>query len=490
MDPFRWLIMNNRTFTIFVVMALVTTFATTPLTSFLYPKWYQTKLDLWKRGKIDWDGNPTLPSDTSCDRTPESVDAQTAVRRVLVYLRLDGLPSLFKMIALLSDHTALPDPAPRKHHLLNHSDDPAAKSVDPATSFRHLRRPLQVHGLRLVELTERASSVMAVSEVDEYATRDPIVKSFRTFGDSNHVAVAGSLAVIPEHSFASTLLTRAEELSSDLILIPWSETGSMGEQQDLFVPRHWDYPFENRTFSAFVSEVLHTASSANVGILIDHSILASSHQPQSPSNDRLHRMLTRTSTGLSLQNGLEDYHAATALSSDSGHHIIVPFFGGADDIFAVRLALQLTQNEKVTVTIIHFQNTAPESSGAFSDLNSATENASFFFTSTRNSLPEALATRVVFEEQSINNTIPEEFSLLISRLGQTCKSQQARDTIEPQNIVIAGRGEAAYETALASFGTISLGVIDAVRRGDFCASLMVVQARKEVEDRDGLEMKK
>jgi Kef-type K+ transport system membrane component KefB len=34
-------ILSTRVFTMFVVMALVTTFATTPLASALYPGWYQ-----------------------------------------------------------------------------------------------------------------------------------------------------------------------------------------------------------------------------------------------------------------------------------------------------------------------------------------------------------------------------------------------------------------------------------------------------------------
>ena len=43
-------ILSTRTFTIFVVMALATTFATTPLTASLYPPLYQRKLEACKRG--------------------------------------------------------------------------------------------------------------------------------------------------------------------------------------------------------------------------------------------------------------------------------------------------------------------------------------------------------------------------------------------------------------------------------------------------------
>jgi len=44
-------------------MPLITTFATTPLTSALYPPWYQKKLESWKRGEIDWDGTRLTPDE-------------------------------------------------------------------------------------------------------------------------------------------------------------------------------------------------------------------------------------------------------------------------------------------------------------------------------------------------------------------------------------------------------------------------------------------
>ena len=74
-------------------MALVTTFATTPLTSMLYPPWYQKKLEAWKRGEIDWDtGLPIrggASEDTLVDREKHKV--KTDVQSLLVYLRLDNM---------------------------------------------------------------------------------------------------------------------------------------------------------------------------------------------------------------------------------------------------------------------------------------------------------------------------------------------------------------------------------------------------------------
>ncbi|KAK9448993.1 Cation/H+ exchanger [Limtongia smithiae] len=48
-------ILSERVFTMFVVMALVCTFVTTPVTKLVYPEWYQRKLALWRKGEISWD---------------------------------------------------------------------------------------------------------------------------------------------------------------------------------------------------------------------------------------------------------------------------------------------------------------------------------------------------------------------------------------------------------------------------------------------------
>ena len=58
-------ILSVRTFSMFVLMAILTTVATTPLTMWLYPPWYQHKLDLWKKGKIEWDGTPIIRDEDS-----------------------------------------------------------------------------------------------------------------------------------------------------------------------------------------------------------------------------------------------------------------------------------------------------------------------------------------------------------------------------------------------------------------------------------------
>lgn len=399
-------ILSTRTFTIFVVMALITTFATTPLTSLLYPESYQKKLDLWKRGKIDWDGNALVSDDNNdTDKDSLAVGDEMIVRKMLVYLRLDGLPSLSTFISLLSDHADAPRLDEKKHHLLADAQrkPEEATGKEASAHAHHLRRPLEVHGLRLLELTERDSSVMQVSEIEEYGPRDPVARAFRMFGQFNDIAVAGDVAVVPERFYADTLIEKADELSSDFVLIPWSETGTMSEQPSLQALSKSSYQISG-PYVSFLNEVFDRASSnTNVGVFID--------RPEAPNHEeRNNKALTRTTTGgVSVYSG--HGRPATPFNHALTYHIIVPYFGYADDRFAVRLALQLAKNDSITATIMHFaESSSSESrstgsiagteSSAPYEKESAADEAVSFFISLRDNLPATLSSRVVFQSYS------------------------------------------------------------------------------------------
>jgi hypothetical protein len=74
-------------------MALITTFATTPLTSALYPPWYQRKIQAWKRGEIDWDsGAPIRNGKANFDmELQRQKQGPSEIRNLLIYLRLDNM---------------------------------------------------------------------------------------------------------------------------------------------------------------------------------------------------------------------------------------------------------------------------------------------------------------------------------------------------------------------------------------------------------------
>lgn len=459
-------ILSTRTFTIFVVMALVTTFATTPLTSLLYPESYQKKLDLWKRGKIDWDGNSLVSDDAKDkDKNHKEVGDETTVRRMLVYLRLDGLPSLFTFINLLGDHVGPTKPLEKKHHLLA---DPQQENKDvtvkgPSTQTNPLQRPLEVHGLRLIELTERESSVMQVSEIDEYGPRDPVVKAFRTFGQFNDVAVAGDVAVVPERSYADTLIRKADDLSSDFVLIPWSETGGMSEQPSIQALTGSDFQIAG-PYTSFLNEVFDSSSlNSNIGVFID--------RPEAPvSEERDNRALTRTTTGgISIFNG-HGLPAAIPHNHPLSYHIIVPYFGTSDDRFAVHLALQLAKNDSITATIMHFNDSDSPSSPILSpaetpttcsiagtdsttDKEAATDEAISFFNSLRDNLPTTLSSRVVFQSHSLN--LIGTTSDLVTIINRSISATKSDSSIE--HIVITSRSNSTIFPTINTTSAVITG---------------------------------
>lgn len=325
----------------------VTTVATTPLTKWLYPPWYQTKMERWRRGETDKDGNPISPrSDGDGVESIQNLSS-TQIHSLLVYLRLDSLPSLFTFIALLA--------ADKETKIVSTAEEVLSEKGEEQVSSQSMtKRPLEVHGLRILELTERTSSVMQVTEGEEYySERDPVVNAFRAFSRLHDVAVSGRVAIVPESSYAETLTNQASDVSSDFVLIPWSEYGS-SITEDASVPfltsaqdRH-----DGRGHLDFINKAL-DRSVCNTGILIDHGLaaLGPAERPSPrPARD-----------AMSVHSHHDAAAAATPPVRERGHQIFLPFFGGVDDRVALRFAIQLARNPHVALAVAHFSWAASDS---------------------------------------------------------------------------------------------------------------------------------
>lgn len=484
-------ILSTRTFTIFVVMALVTTFATTPLTTWLYPPWYQKKLELWKQGKIDWDGNP-IHHDGDTD---ESSEADTLVksnvaRKILVYLRLDGLPSLFTVVSLFShpqeDHDGVVRPVTNEPVT---TDREVMENAQALSSVVTLRRPLQVHALRLMELTERGSSVMRVAEIKEFASRDPVIKAFGTFGQARDIAVTGQIAVVPEHSFSGTLLSRAQDLRSDLVIVPWSETGSMSEYASLFDDKRGD-PLANKEFGSLASDLFERAHrTCHVAVFIDQSILSGpgAAPVESPVHDRQPYQLSRAPTGKST---VEHLNSTVQLKpAGSGRYrLFVLYQGSDDDLFAVRLGLQLAKNEMVDLHILNariFDDDEIYESPKEAGIHASRTRADHQFDRLRASVPDILGSRVSI----VDLDVPGLEGVIVA-VAQPSGAE---------TIVMVGRrtsafaGEHALSSSMISTGSSSrdesraLGVaatslVKTLHERQLNAGVLVVQARREPDE--------
>lgn len=104
-----------------------------------------------------------------------------------MYLRLDSIRSLFNFLSLLGGEQA--GTITKKFH-------PRMQDSMEATPL--FPTPLKAHGLRMFELTDRLSSAMKDSEVEDYSAKDPVVNTFRTFGQLNNMAVSSEAQVVTE----------------------------------------------------------------------------------------------------------------------------------------------------------------------------------------------------------------------------------------------------------------------------------------------------
>ncbi|KAF8541958.1 Sodium/hydrogen exchanger family-domain-containing protein [Trichophaea hybrida] len=445
-------ILSTRVFTIFVVMALVTTFATTPLVSFLYPPEYQRKLEAWKRGEIDWDGNPLNPDDRSSYSMDREKFQTTNISKITVLLRLENLPSIFSFVDLLGAKTI---PTPKIHKmkaiqsgriLEGESGSGFVKAMQESAKGPPAKR-VEVHGERLVELSQRTSAVMQVSEVNDLQDRDPVVNVFQTFGFFHNIAVSAGLSIAPEDSFAEVITNKASTQSSDLLLIPWTESGTVTESEDPTM-----YNSENRFMShqhnQFISNVLSSSPCSTV-IMVNRGF------------GNLDRGLTRTA---SFRKTTDIVNVINPIS-DPSHHIFFPFFGGSDDRVALRFVLQLATNINVTATIVQViysteatadpelqlpavvarrdlprnlsqshvptLNTVASASASTTSLV-ATDADSTFFQTLEDSLSREIQNRVVFE--TVKTPQPLQYTVSKAKLEVGLSPKNAGD------LVVLGRG--------------------------------------------------
>lgn len=457
-------------------MALITTFATTPLVSFLYPPWYQKKLTAWKRGEIDWDGNRLVSDSGSTDGPLEKTDSGE-IRRLLVYLRLDSLPSLFTFMNLLG-----PDRASNSVNKL-HPRKPSYPGSGDQTPL--LGKPLRVHGLRMFELTERLSSVMSEADVDDCSTKDPVVNAFHTFGQLSNVATSGKVQCVPPNSFAETLHSSAAEYGSDLVLLPWSEAGTLSDCNS-------SGPLNDQlgqgTHSDFVKDFLADAP-CNAAVLVNNGFGGKAKEVSRPK-----LQITPTEASLPATE-----HLATMPIENRSHHIFFPFSGGADDRVALRFVLRLARNSNVTATVIFVKHEtipteddikpAEPASGApnFKEgVNVVAEsvNSSIspsdrdltFFTTMRDSLPVELASRVSFELADASTDI-------ITR----AKADFEVCTNNAGNLFVAGRSNGSIPAKISTIAPevrTTLGPLAAAAlEAKIGASVLVVKAAGR-----GLEM--
>ncbi|KAI6318814.1 hypothetical protein MCOR07_003519 [Pyricularia oryzae] len=487
-------ILSTRTFTIFVVMALVTTFLTSPLVMWLYPPSYQQKLELWKQGKIDWDGNPIHPSEEEETGAAGALDKKDIATRLLVYIRADGLSSVLSTVSLFTSagvQTESDSPAPfvDPNAAVHLNGESMKEGITPATATLMRPRPerlplLRVHGYRLVELSERNSSVMQVADIEQYAAHDPIIKAFGTSANtaSRDVVISGKIAVVPQNSFADTLADEAGNSRSDLILVPWSETGSISEVPSLYGGVSSTDPLCNDSFAQLATGIFDAAKNvAAVGVYLDRTLIAKSDAGATETVAEGKRyQLTRHTTGISLVDTQPDRLAAKFFSAEHRKKVIRVFFAGTeDDLFAVRLALQLSRSGstelQVTICYHHRDNGfIADFERLRANIEQGPESGSVIFTTVE---PQPAQPSVSEGEPSTGTTRGSD--VLAALAGDEAHRNITTILIVGRTSTLTSSEPSEYFEVRSALGNVATRAAAEIRRcGAKNISILVVQARK------------
>jgi hypothetical protein len=336
----------------FVLEAVVLTFMTTPLVTWLYPPQYR------QRNTASGANFHNVPDDEAVARgqhvANSGSDENLKTRFTVVLDKLEHLPGMMALTQLLQPSLSEP------------------RSVSMQRDV--LPRSITTEALRLIELSDRVSAVMKSSISDTLLLTDPILSIFRMFGHLNGIKVSPALSIVIFDDLAYSVAEHAKNHDSDMILIPWlppvhssdrtnSPTPPLDAHQPILPP-----PItpnltvaSNHTASGFKSHFSHNP----FDILFkssEGSGMGSGGNDIFNSVSFIHSQFVRgvfsqSKTDVALfvdQNTL-------GLTSVAGNcdgvgvlhqHVFLPFFGGPDDRLALDFVVQICANPRVRGTVV------------------------------------------------------------------------------------------------------------------------------------------
>ncbi|KAJ3319156.1 K(+)/H(+) antiporter [Boothiomyces sp. JEL0866] len=166
-------VISPKIYAMFLIMALITTFMTVPIVSYIYPQ----SLYLHKGEQPSQDSSATLT------KQPSVIDKM----HILICLpSMKVVPAVMNLSQILFS---------------------SPKALD-------------VYALRLIELGERMSKVMLANESSHTLQSDPVINILRTFGQLNKKSIKTLMSVSPHSNFSEDIVDAAATLESNLIIFP------------------------------------------------------------------------------------------------------------------------------------------------------------------------------------------------------------------------------------------------------------------------------
>ncbi|KIO20684.1 hypothetical protein M407DRAFT_81305 [Tulasnella calospora MUT 4182] len=344
-------ILDTRVFSMFVLEAVVLTFACTPVAVWLYPPHLRTRA-------VATGGNFANLSARAGEKGALRLSSEKKERFLVVLDRMGHMPSAMAITQLL--RPAQPLPAPTKTPPTgrsSHSPSPR-RSQEPQADIK-----TTVTALRLVELTDRTSDLMRSSVPEELMVRDPLLNVFHMFAGLNDLDVYNRLAVSTYDTYHERIGVVAEESSAQLILLSWSSPlrGLAGGQHGGVALTVQPTMASGDSHGA-PPQVTHT-SNPLAGLFAgpsSHGAAGGSH----PTALTRHEKINSVAHSHFIRRLYASAPADVGLFVDNqavqqpGHilgsqaHLLVPFFGGPDDRLALEFVVQLCERPEVTATVI------------------------------------------------------------------------------------------------------------------------------------------
>ncbi|KAJ3543077.1 hypothetical protein NMY22_g3272 [Coprinellus aureogranulatus] len=314
-------ILDARTFSMFVLHAIILTFVTTPLTLLFYPPKYRVK-------GVRGDRHTTQPDPESPEKADPVAESDVKTKFALVLDKVEQLPP-----AMTLSHLLVPE---EDASVSSISSDTAAKGEEGSEdhSSSSTARGVTVDALRLIELTNRTSAVIKSQEAEALIYNDPVISVYSTFGTLNRLSVSASLSVVNYDEFPESIAQHVQNSGSDMVLIPWARgtTSVLSAETDdqSRAPLQHRNPFDHRTttttqdqtgsavYSEFIRQVF-LRSPKDVALFVDRGV------------------------------------SIGAASARGRQHLFLPFFGGPDDRLALTFLVQLAARSSVKATVVRIQ---------------------------------------------------------------------------------------------------------------------------------------
>ncbi|KAI8885233.1 hypothetical protein K501DRAFT_180422 [Backusella circina FSU 941] len=275
-------VLNDQVFVIMVVMALITTFMTTPVVLKVYPEWYQRET-ADKFHSTDISQGTDTPKNKIEDMSIQAsaVDVGSARYCLVAMLnKIESAPSIMALIKLLTRDKK--------------------GTITP-----------EIHALRLLELTQRPSTVMKSKDLSETKRQDPVLNVLRTFANLIDIkSFQTQLDFCPVPDYIKTVSNYGNKVDADLILLPITARHFQDQQ-------HPEIQTSTTLDIEFIEQAFTTLQHRTVGVFIDRGF---GH----------------------IQDG----------DADHLPQIVVSYQGSADDRAALLFALRLQAYRKLDLMVL------------------------------------------------------------------------------------------------------------------------------------------